>query len=316
MRQSILMVISLVLGFAAGWSLRDAQTPPRGGSLVTELGVTSATPVPIDSNGAQDFTLPVDRFRQAMDGAAGDLRRGQYEAAYEQLLIAATLANDNTQQSEFALLLANLVEALSKEFMALRQAQRLDEFYERLSFDFPQYAEYQLRLGKLRVQMGNEQAALPPLAQVINHPQYGAEARALMDQIENSDDRFGVAEVPLAGNGNQFVVVAMIDGTYPVRLLVDTGAAITAIDEEVLRRAGYDLNSDLQYFATANGPVQAPVLNLGELSLGAATIANLSVGALSLEMPGEVVGLLGMNFLRHYEFRIDQGRRVLVLDQR
>jgi hypothetical protein len=33
-------------------------------------------------------------------------------------------------------------------------------------------------------------------------------------------------------------------------------------------------------------------------------------------MPGGVVGLLGMNFLRHYDFRIDQNNRTLILDKR
>lgn len=318
MRQSILIVASLLLGFAVGWYLRDLQVPETSSLEIIGSEAAIAPSLAINPEPSADgpLILPEDDFRRSMNGVERYLKRGQFEAAYEQLLEASLHAHDNPQQLEFTRILALLVEEVSREFMALRQAQRLDQFFERLSLDFPQYAEYQLRLGKLRLQMGNLQAALPPLAQVSNHPQYGAEARALVDQIENNGRRFGVAEVALAGSGNQFVVEALIDGAYPVRLLVDTGAAITAIDEAVLRRAGYSANSELQYFATANGLVQAPVMSLGELRLGEASIENLAVGALSLNMPGDVVGLLGMNFLRHYEFRIDQGRRVLVLDQR
>jgi len=53
---------------------------------------------------------------------------------------------------------------------------------------------------------------------------------------------------------------------------------------------------------------------LQRLSLGGAAINQLAVGALALDMPEGINGLLGMNFLRHFDFRIDQESRVLHLD--
>ena len=45
-------------------------------------------------------------------------------------------------------------------------------------------------------------------------------------------------------------------------------------------------------------------------------ISELAVGALPVNMPGQVRGLLGMNFLRHFDFKIDQVTHTLHLDER
>jgi hypothetical protein len=58
------------------------------------------------------------------------------------------------------------------------------------------------------------------------------------------------------------------------------------------------------------------VLSFDTLSLGTATTSAITFGALPLAMFNEIDGLLGMNFLRHYDFRIDQDRAVLELNLR
>jgi clan AA aspartic protease (TIGR02281 family) len=314
MRYGLIIIVSLTAGFVLGWLGRGSTTPQL-------VAASPSTPV-FTENIVPVAAVTVDS-KQAMSPFARQLQQvremlaaRRFEAAYAELLDAANLAVALSEQAEHARLLAELVDLFTRELILLRQPQRLDEFYEQLTFDYPQNAEYQFKLGKLRVQMGNDQAALPPLAQVSNHARFGAEAREIMAQIERNEARLAFAEVPLRGSGGQFIVEARIDDGEVVQLLVDTGAAMTAIDQRVLQRAGYDLNTEQQYFSTANGVVQAPVISIGSLSLGEAQVSHLAVGALHLNLADNVVGLLGMNFLRHYEFRIDQGRGVLVLDQR
>ncbi|MFN3238360.1 MAG: TIGR02281 family clan AA aspartic protease [Pseudomonadales bacterium] len=314
MRYALIISLSLAAGFAFGWLSRGITGPQPVVQVLVEPD-SAETVVPVAAvtlDAGQTQSSFAERLRQVREMLAA--RR--FEAAYDELLILANSAVALPDQAAHARLLAELVDLFTRELILLRQPQRLDEFYEQLTFDYPQSAEYQFKLGKLRVQMGNDQAALPPLAQVSNHARFGAEAREIMAQIERNEARLAFAEVPLRGSGGQFIVEARIDDGEVVQLLVDTGAAMTAIDQRVLQRAGYDLNTEQQYFSTANGVVQAPVLNIGSLSLGEAAVSDLAVGALQLNLAGDVVGLLGMNFLRHYEFRIDQGRGVLVLDQR
>tara|TARA_R110002073_G_scaffold6938_3_gene40175 strand:- start:1471 stop:2412 length:942 start_codon:yes stop_codon:yes gene_type:complete len=245
------------------------------------------------------------------------IRAERFEQAFEHLLDLSYLPVGPVEQDEFRRQLAEFVDTYTRALIAINQFRQVDAFYERLTLSLPQYAEYQLQLGKLRIQMGNGDAALSPLAQISNHERYGAEARELINQVEQSVAAdISLESLPLAGGAGQFIVEASIDGRYPIKLLVDTGAAMTAIDAGVLQMAGYDLNAEQQYFVTANGVVSAPVVTVGNLSLGRAKLAQLPVGALPLSMPGDVVGLLGMNFLRHYDFRIDQDNRLLILDKR
>jgi predicted aspartyl protease len=66
-------------------------------------------------------------------------------------------------------------------------------------------------------------------------------------------------------------------------------------------------------FSTANGLVQAPVYKLDSLSVGDWHVNHLEIGVLDLDSRSDVDGLLGMNFLNHFQFFIDQNKAVLRL---
>lgn len=295
-----------------GWYLRDQRVEPRlaaglpGKSLQDSANASAKMVRELPS----EFQRSLQQFRRLLGSE-------RYEQAFERLLDISYFPVGPVEQDEFRRQLAEFVDIYTRALIAINQFEEVDAFYERLTLSLPQYAEYQLRLGKLRIQMGNDAAALSPLAQISNHERYGAEARELINQVErNAAADIFFESLPLSGGDGQFIVEAMIDGHYPVKLLVDTGAAMTAIDAGVLQMAGYSLDAERQYFVTANGVVSAPVVTVGSVSLGLAKLSQLSVGALPLSMPGDVVGLLGMNFLRHYDFRIDQDNRLLILDKR
>ena len=104
----------------------------------------------------------------------------------------------------------------------------------------------------------------------------------------------------------------MIDDTRMIRLLVDTGASMTTVSPGILRALGYRVNGKEAVFNTANGQVRASVVTLESLSLGAGRVVSLDVGALALSGT-PVDGLLGMNFLREFEFSLDQVDSKLIL---
>lgn len=248
---------------------------------------------------------------------------GDFAVAIEMLMQAALVASGEIENQKFESTLARVVDRASKELVSQQRFGVLDELYERLTLELPELAEYYLKLGLLRIRMGNEPEAFQPLAQIENHTQYGAQARQLLIQLEESQTYTTalVDEIPLTVRRGQFVVEAIIDpdrngSGATIRLLVDTGAAMTAIDAGVLSRLGYDLEERTEYFATANGVVEAPVVTLGALKLGESTISRLSIGALNLGSQSNIDGLLGMNFLRHFEFRLNQKGQKLELQRR
>lgn len=310
------MIVVFAIGLVVGWYLHAWQVAP---DIVLSRPLISAETPLVDQQQPAATAQRLSPFHELRVQISELIDAEFYEQAFELVLESSLVAITPLEQDEFSRLLAQFVDTYTRALIAINQFQAVDAFYEQLTLALPQFAEYQLQLGKLRIQMGNGYAALAPLAQISNHERYGAEARDLITQVERNvaaDAEIAMETLPLTGRDGQFIVAAMIDNRYPVKLLVDTGAAMTAIDSGVLQMAGYDLDAERQYFVTANGVVSAPVVTVGAVSLGSARIAELPVGALPLSMPGDVVGLLGMNFLRHYDFRIDQNNNTLILDKR
>ena len=240
---------------------------------------------------------------------------GNFEGAFTLMDKAYLLAITESEEQIFSVRLGELADTYEKSLLAVENYDLLDGFYERITFAMPEQAHFFLKLGMLRISLGNYQSALAPLSQIENHPQYGEKARELISRTEVEELFESLEVLPLKSRGNQFVVEAVIDESRRINLLIDTGAAMTVLDEGLLQALGYNLNGQRQeFFSTANGVVEAPVISIQQLALGDASLGPLSVGALSLSMPGNIDGLLGMNFLSHYDFRIDQDSRELYLN--
>jgi clan AA aspartic protease (TIGR02281 family) len=255
-------------------------------------------------------------FQTLMLLAAANAELGGLDEAIRLLLDAAIEAASPDQQATLEAALAMLTRDQARQLVAANRFDEVDEMYERVTLALPELSDYFMELGELRLRLGNVQGAMTVLAQIQNHSQLGARARELMAQAEAAEaiESSAAEELPLRIAGTQFVVEASLDGGHPVALLIDTGAAMTVIRAETLARMGYSMSERQELFATAGGVVEAPVVMLDSLTLGNSTIHQLPVGALALEMHGQIDGLLGMNFLRHFEFRIDQDEKLLFLD--
>jgi clan AA aspartic protease (TIGR02281 family) len=254
-------------------------------------------------------------FHGLMRLANLEKQAGEFESALALMEKADLLSRTQSEQDSFSALLLEITDAYAKELLAVENFAPLDALYQRITLNMPEQAFFFLKLGLLRIRMGNYDAALAPLSQIENHMLYGEEARELISQTQ-VDETLGSLEIlPLKSNGVQFVVEALIDRRHRINLLIDTGAAMTVIDASVLQSMGYNLNGKQQgLFTTAGGVVEAPVVSIEQLALGSAVAGPMAVGALSLSMPGGIDGLLGMNFLRHYDFRIDQDSKTLHLN--
>jgi clan AA aspartic protease (TIGR02281 family) len=123
-----------------------------------------------------------------------------------------------------------------------------------------------------------------------------------------------VAGIPLLRSGSHFLVEARLGQTQPARLLIDTGASLTMLTADTLKRRGIGAHATGKSgtFNTANGRVRAPIYRLDSLSVGDWQVSDLEVGVLELS-DARIDGLLGMNFLRHFQFFIDQDAALLRL---
>lgn len=304
------VLLLLIVGFAAGLGVGYYHW----GQNVTALP-DSQEPAEIVS----DMPAPVGRELSEFEGlvvvAENLMQQNDYLAAIEVLLEADIVAGTAAEQQAGGLLLREAVNARVAELRRLGLLDDIDQLLERLTFSLPEQPEYYILLAEHRIEMRNGELALPVLAQVENHHQLGAQARELIRQINAPPEALPLANIPLIRVGDQFLVDAVIDNDATARLLLDTGASMTVVTPYVLLALGYSLDGAQAAFNTAGGLVRAPVVEISSMALEGVAVYPMTVGALELE--GRVGGLLGMDFLRRFEFRIDQDQEFLVLlDQR
>lgn len=196
--------------------------------------------------------------------------------------------------------------------------------YQDLTQLEPSYAPYFIGLAAAQLALDDSDAARQSLLLVAQDPQVGAKAREMLERVrvatveaqqpDASAAATAVAGIPLLRSGSHFLVEARLGQTRPARLLIDTGASLTMLTADTLKRRGIGAHATGRTgtFNTANGRVRAPIYRLDSLSVGDWQVSDLEVGVLDLN-DAHIDGLLGMNFLRHFQFFIDQDAALLRL---
>jgi clan AA aspartic protease (TIGR02281 family) len=133
------------------------------------------------------------------------------------------------------------------------------------------------------------------------------------------DDETLTSAVNLKQTGEHYIVEAEINQQIFVDLLIDTGASTTTLSRSTFN--GFFNSNDVTFlgqyrFNTANGQTQAPVYRVKQIAIGDYVLDDLAVVVLPLEHMNDADGLLGMNFLRAFQFQIDQSKAQLLLTPR
>lgn len=123
--------------------------------------------------------------------------------------------------------------------------------------------------------------------------------------------------ISLVRNGDQYLVDLFVEQT-PVRMLIDTGASMTALSARTFDRLSDNYSSEfLGVFQvnTAGGQIQAPMVTFSNVRLGRYTFKDLTIVVIPSDPFDQAEGLLGMNILRAFDFSIDQQTPALLLNE-
>ena len=139
------------------------------------------------------------------------------------------------------------------------------------------------------------------------------------EKIDNLDTGATTANlgrpIPLKQFGDQYVVEAKLSSN-PVALLIDTGASVTAVSKQYFDNLSNRYKTEyLGRFSigTAAGSIMASMYQFQELTINHVTVQNLPVVILPMQSIANADGLLGMNFLREFDFKIDQRQSVMFI---
>lgn len=262
----------------------------------------------------------VDALRLKASILAG---KRDYKQQIEVLYKAKAYAYREREITELSHAIRASVAKYKQVLLDQQNHVELLSFFQELVYLEPDYSPYFIELAKAQLNNSLEHDALQSLGLVVHDPLVGAQAQQLISELgaNKQSDGETVAlfadsrDIPLRLHGNHFVVEATLNDHTHLSLLIDTGASLTIIKPERLNEI---VNSSVgrypqQLFNTANGVVKAPVLNVDKLAIGEFEVTNLRVGSLQLANTAAFDGLLGMNFLKHFRFFLDQENNLLRL---
>ncbi|HHJ16813.1 MAG TPA: TIGR02281 family clan AA aspartic protease [Gammaproteobacteria bacterium] len=252
--------------------------------------------------------------------------RGQEDlyAAIDQLYEAGGYAYRPATLQRITGRIRSIVAELARSLAHSNDQNALLALYQHLTRMEPGHAAWFMGLATAQLALDDREAARRSLLLVAQDPDVGAQAQAMLAELspalperQDTASPLAVTEVtgiPLQRSGNHFIVDARPAEAHSLRLLIDTGASLTILTPAALEQRGirYQNTGRSRIFNTANGPVRAPVYRLDALSVGDWQVNQLEIGVLELGGSG-IDGLLGMNFLSHFQFFIDQNKALLRL---
>jgi len=262
-------------------------------------------------------------------------RLGDYQTSIDTLYIAKghafELEDINTINKTIRLIVTKQAHLFKQEI----KYRELRILYEKLTEQEADYAPYFIGLAEAQDMLGDFDAAKIALQIILDDPYVGSLASSMLAELETkrpqpsrsttdeiAPDKFSETEtapaVSLFKQGNHYLLDAYPSSGKAIRLLIDTGASLTIMTPDALGKNNipYKDTGEIRRFSTANGFVDAPIYLLDHLTIGEWEVNNIRIAALDLQGHGSTQGLLGMNFLQHFRFLIDQQNSLLHLSLR
>jgi clan AA aspartic protease (TIGR02281 family) len=193
--------------------------------------------------------------------------------------------------------------------------QKKLDFLEYLIDKDPQNNEYKYTLAKLYFDFKDYGKAKYLFENIYYDSLYQKNVSHYIDIINKKiqiQEKFQ-QKIPLQKQGTHFYINAIINRNIKVKLLIDTGASITLINDLLVKDLNLNLSSlKTIYLHTANGVVKTYSTKVESFSINNLSFNNfeVTIGKLNKNLDG----LLGMNYLKNFDFYIDQDDAILYLN--
>jgi len=254
---------------------------------------------------------------------------GKWDLAVEALI--AYSAQEYRPQ-EFEESLEDLVRVAANARTALEQRNDIAgilALYQRLYEQHPQYSRFQLELAQSHLRLSDPQSATPILETLQYDSELGPLAAQLLEKIqsdfaveepinESRNDQFNDPNdilVPLQRSGSSLLVDVAIN-RESMRLLLDTGASITALSANTIRSLRLEPIGRSITLSTANGKVSSELYRANSIRLGRLRLNNLIVAEIDFGSNSAVAGLLGTDVLNElnsdFNYVIDNEKNALI----
>ena len=236
----------------------------------------------------------------------------EFEKALDILFELRNL-NDETYLKLIKDNLNSTIEAYISKLQERKELPTLIQLLERLIYENLPSEKYTLQLAELYYELDIYHKSQELLQEIVYDETYGAKAQKMLKSItlKSKEKQHYSHILPLKKVGSHYSLELLINNT-PLRLLLDTGASYTLVDED--RLASLQVEKEI-YLNTAGGEIIAHLAKADSLR-----IQNLELKEFQLTLAPfkrqYADGLLGMDFFSQFEFKIDQDRHLLYLKKK
>lgn len=244
-------------------------------------------------------------------------RLGRSQIALDALLAALEVALTGPDPQPARERVAVLVDALAAGRLAIDDRAGAMALYQSVLHRDPLNHRYRFLLAVQLEAVGDLRTARRELEQIPADGHDAVAMAALAARIRESGalaSRFADG-LPLTRFGEHFLVEVALDDGRALHLLLDTGATRSVLRPGVVAAApGAERLANRVRIGTANGVVSAHRYRLPGLTLGPFRIDAPELVVLDLDGLGSGVdGLLGLDLLSRFDYRIDPGTGRLLL---
>lgn len=225
---------------------------------------------------------------------------------------------DNSFNLEIEQHSENQIHLLVQKQYALLSQQGLWKetlhFLEQVLFDEADYQPYLLLLSKTKIELNQLSSAQEILLQLAESEESPAQVDALLQQVQSL--LLGETAIPLVKHGEHFIVNGQFDSQSQIQLMIDTGASLSVLSNYAFENLPSWLNPVFSRqidMNTAGGTVNTPVYLFEQFQINGYQVKSIEFAVMDLETLDKADGLLGMNFLKHFAFQIDQLNNQLIL---
>jgi len=121
--------------------------------------------------------------------------------------------------------------------------------------------------------------------------------------------------VPVVMNGASVIVPVVLNNEFRANLGLDTGATITVVSQRIAKNLGLNPLGTSKV-GTVGGIITVPLARLRALKVGNAEVHDLVVSIHDFSTDPRIEGLLGLDYLKHFNVSLDARRKLLVLGPR
>lgn len=215
----------------------------------------------------------------------------QWFAVIERLHGAAQFPESNEQLSDILALRTRALGNIEAQFETAGDWHGLEMYAQQLSDRDPHSDRLRLLIARAQIELDQLDAARETLDNTGTQDVDSSEIDALAERLVASSQPQPVFE----RRGEALSAQAAIDGVR-FRLLVDTGASVTALSTDLLRRVNAEPLNRTTRVLTAGGAIQAELYRVPELVVQNQRFLDHRVLALD-DAPSNWDGLLGMDII-------------------